>query len=94
MRERRRGAAPEVARALSESELAELFAAVDGVFLPEAVARYVARLVAATLVACVSGPVGTLTWLIKRSIAPLMLPARRAPLHLRPCFLLTVRGPS
>ncbi|MGA1607468.1 MAG: AAA family ATPase [Planctomycetota bacterium] len=48
VRERRRGAAPEVGRALTEDELGELFAIVDDVFLPEAVARYVARLVAAT----------------------------------------------
>ncbi len=45
---RRRGTPPEIGRALSETELGELFELVDAVFLPEAVARYVARLVAAT----------------------------------------------
>src|SRR5690606_3525679 len=48
LRERRRGTPPAVERALSETELHELFARVDAVFLPDAVARYAARLVAAT----------------------------------------------
>ncbi|MBK8978810.1 MAG: AAA family ATPase [Planctomycetes bacterium] len=45
---RRRGTPPAVERALSEAELRELFALVDAVFLPDAVVRYIARLVAAT----------------------------------------------
>jgi len=48
IRERRRGTPPAVSRALEAAELDELFALVDQVFLPEAVARYVARLVAAS----------------------------------------------
>ena len=45
---RRRGEAPALDVACSSAELAELFALVDGIFLPDAVANYVARLVAAT----------------------------------------------
>ncbi len=45
---RRRGEAPELTTVLSSVELDELFAVVDGVFLPPAVASYIARLVAAT----------------------------------------------
>jgi MoxR-like ATPase len=45
---RRRGEPPRLAAALDERELSELFACVDGVFLPPAVANYIARLVAAT----------------------------------------------
>jgi MoxR-like ATPase len=45
---RRRGEPPRPAAALDERELRELFACVDGVFLPPAVAGYIARLVAAT----------------------------------------------
>jgi MoxR-like ATPase len=48
VRERRRGTPPAVGRALTEDELHELFALVDRVYLPEAVARYIARLVTAT----------------------------------------------
>jgi MoxR-like ATPase len=46
--ERKRGAPPPRAPVLSADELAALFAAVDRVFLPSAVADYVARLVSAT----------------------------------------------
>ncbi|MEO6597398.1 MAG: AAA family ATPase [Planctomycetota bacterium] len=45
---RRRGEPPELATALSAAELDELFELVDGVFLPQAVANFIARLVAAT----------------------------------------------
>ncbi len=45
---RRRGEPPPPSVALQAGELAELFAAVDGVFLPAAVANYIARLVAAS----------------------------------------------
>ncbi len=45
---RRRGEPPAPERTLSAAELGELFAVMDRVFLPRAVARYVARLVAAT----------------------------------------------
>jgi MoxR-like ATPase len=48
LRTRRRGAPPPVSRALDERSLAEAFALVDRVHLPDAVASYVARLVAAT----------------------------------------------
>jgi MoxR-like ATPase len=48
LRTRRRGAPPRVERALDESALGEAFALVDRVHLPDAVASYVARLVAAT----------------------------------------------
>jgi MoxR-like ATPase len=48
VRERRRGAPPALERALDAAGLAELFALVDRVFVPEAVARWIARLVAAT----------------------------------------------
>lgn len=46
--QRRRGEAPEPEWRLGEEELGRVFAAMDRVFLPPAVARYVARLVAAT----------------------------------------------
>ena len=46
--ERRRGVPPARPQALSGDDLAAVFAAVDRVFLPEAVARYIARLVSAT----------------------------------------------
>ncbi|MCA8949371.1 MAG: AAA family ATPase, partial [Planctomycetes bacterium] len=46
--ERRHGAPPAVEPALSAAELDELFALVDAVFLPEAVANYIARLVASS----------------------------------------------
>ena len=46
--ERRRGQPPPSAPALSQAELDELFRLVDAVFLPQAVANYAARLVAAT----------------------------------------------
>src|SRR5690606_38748430 len=45
---RRRGEPPALDTACSAAELAELFRLVDAVFLPAAVANYVARLVAAT----------------------------------------------
>ncbi|MCK5943129.1 MAG: AAA family ATPase, partial [Planctomycetes bacterium] len=45
---RRRGEPPTVAAALQPGELDELFALVDQVFLPNAIANYIARLVAAT----------------------------------------------
>ena len=45
---RRRGEPPAVTAALQEGELDELFGLVDEVFLPTAVASYIARLVAAT----------------------------------------------
>lgn len=45
---RRRGEPPELPRACSVEELAELFTLVDAVFLPEPVAHYIARLIAAT----------------------------------------------
>jgi MoxR-like ATPase len=48
LRERRRGQIPTPAAALSADELRELFALVDRVYLPEAVARYAARLVGAS----------------------------------------------
>ena len=45
---RRRGQAPSLDVALTAKDLEELFALVDAVFLPPAVANYIARLVAAT----------------------------------------------
>jgi MoxR-like ATPase len=45
---RRHGEAPELAQVVSESELKELFEAVDTIHLPVAVANYIARLVSAT----------------------------------------------
>jgi len=48
LRERRRGTPPNVDQALSADELGRLFAAVDRVFLPDAVADYIARLVGAS----------------------------------------------
>jgi len=45
---RRRGEPPEPRARLTPADLDELFAAVDRVFLPRAVSRYIARLVAAT----------------------------------------------
>jgi len=45
---RRRGEPPAQGAALTAAELDALFALVDGVFLPQAVAHYIARLVAAT----------------------------------------------
>jgi len=45
---RRRGETPPPQARLTAAELAELFAAVDRIFLPRPVARYIARLVAAT----------------------------------------------
>jgi len=45
---RRRGEAPKVTAALQPGELEELFGIVDEVFLPNAIAGYIARLVAAT----------------------------------------------
>jgi MoxR-like ATPase len=48
LRTRRRGQPPALEPVLSATALTELFAVVDQVFLPEAVARYIARLVAAT----------------------------------------------
>jgi len=46
--ERRRGQAPEHAAVTDGAKLDDLFAAVDRVFLPEAVAGFIARIVAAT----------------------------------------------
>jgi MoxR-like ATPase len=46
--ERPAGAPPDLAPAVSRSELDELFAAVDRIYLPRAVARWIARIVAAT----------------------------------------------
>ncbi|MHC5012757.1 MAG: AAA family ATPase [Planctomycetota bacterium] len=48
IRTRRRGEAPPLERVLDEAALTDLFARVDRVFLPEAVADYIARLVGAT----------------------------------------------
>jgi MoxR-like ATPase len=45
---RRRGRAPEALPCLNEEEREQLFSAVDGIFLPEAVAGYIARLVDAS----------------------------------------------
>ena len=45
---RRRGEPPAPRMRVTPAELGELFAAVDRVFLPRAVSRYIARLVAAT----------------------------------------------
>ncbi len=45
---RRRGEPPQLQPACNAAELTELFTLVDGVFLPEPVANYIARLVAAT----------------------------------------------
>ena len=45
---RRRGEPPPPTAALAAGELDELFALVDGIFLPTAVAHYIARLVAAS----------------------------------------------
>ena len=45
---RRRGEPPAPRMSVSPAELDELFAAVDRIFLPRAVSRYIARLVAAT----------------------------------------------
>ena len=48
LRERRGGRPPEATAVTDAEHLSELFDLVDGVFLPEAVARYAARLVDAT----------------------------------------------
>ncbi len=48
LRERRHGTPPEIALALSADELRRMFDMVDSVFLPDAVADYVARLVSAS----------------------------------------------
>ena len=48
LRTRRRGQPPALTPVLDAAQLGELFAVVDQVFLPDAVARYIARLVAAT----------------------------------------------
>ena len=48
LNERRRGETPKLARALDAEGLRELFGLVDKVYLPDPVARYAARLVAAT----------------------------------------------
>ncbi len=53
---RRRGEAPALATVLTATELDELFAIVDGIFLPPAVAGYIARLVAATQPAAADAP--------------------------------------
>jgi MoxR-like ATPase len=45
---RRRGEPPSPRSSISKGELNELFAAVDRIFLPKAVSRYIARLVSAT----------------------------------------------
>jgi MoxR-like ATPase len=45
---RRRGEPPAPRMSITPAELDELFAAVDRIFLPRAVSRYIARLVAAT----------------------------------------------
>ena len=45
---RRRGEPPPPEKALSRDELGELFAMMERIFLPKAVARYIARLVAAS----------------------------------------------
>ncbi len=45
---RRRGQVPELECVMSEEDLQEAFAIVDGVFLPKPVTQYIARLVAAT----------------------------------------------
>ncbi|RME70542.1 MAG: AAA family ATPase [Planctomycetota bacterium] len=62
IRERRRGTPPPVERALDGEELAELFATVDAVYLPAAVARYVARLVEASHPASPSCPAPVRGW--------------------------------
>ncbi len=48
LRERRQGQAPVLDAAADAAALGDLFKTVDGVFLPEPVARYIARLVDAT----------------------------------------------
>ena len=48
LRERRHGAPPKLDEVLSHAELDELFALVDRVFLPDAVGRHIARLVASS----------------------------------------------
>jgi MoxR-like ATPase len=48
VRQRRRGEPPELSPVMNTDELAELFAVVDGVYLPDAVADYIGRLVAAS----------------------------------------------
>ncbi len=48
LKQRRRGEPPALAPVLDAAEIGRLFAAVDRVFLPEAVARYIARLVEAS----------------------------------------------
>lgn len=52
---RRRGQPPTVAPALQPGELVELFELVDTIFLPDAIANYIARLVAATHPASAGG---------------------------------------
>ncbi len=53
---RRRGEPPAPSLALSAGELGELFAMMDRIYLPRAVARYVARLVAASRPAAAEAP--------------------------------------
>ena len=53
---RRRGEPPSQGAALQPAELEALFTLVDGVFLPQAVAHYIARLVAATDPAAAQAP--------------------------------------
>jgi MoxR-like ATPase len=45
---RRRGEPPKPQSSITKEELRELFAAVDRIYLPKAVSRYIARLVSAT----------------------------------------------
>ena len=53
---RRRGEPPQSTTACSAAELDELFGLVDAVFLPEAVANYIARIVAATHAGAAGAP--------------------------------------
>ncbi len=48
LRERRRGEPPELAAVMSATEMSELFSVVDAVYLPDAVADFIGRLVEAT----------------------------------------------
>ncbi len=48
LRERRRGEPPALEPVLTAADLNELFAVVDGIYLPDAVADYIGRLVEAT----------------------------------------------
>jgi MoxR-like ATPase len=67
LRVRKRGELPDLVQVLSGAELAGLFALVDAVYLPDAVASYIARLVCATHP---GGPAERVTRFVKYGSSP------------------------